>query len=189
MEPLSFLAKFFDSSWKVGFAFAIGVSITFALRLARIEPFASLDPSWFSVLAVAGVIGLSFTLVEGLILISQNLKSKNMEWGRGRARRRNAIKNLDTMTQEQALALLFLRRNNMKRFFGPCQNTLLLQLIWADLLTIDDPNFFQMSTNTYYLVPDYVWDQIDSRLDGLPTPAHAPWLPTPEQEWLRYGLN
>jgi hypothetical protein len=146
MEPLSFLAKFFDSSWKVGFAFAIGVSITFALRLARIEPFASLDPSWFSVLAVAGVIGLSFTLVEGLILISQNLKSKNMEWGRGRARRRNAIKNLDTMTQEQALALLFLRRNNMKRFFGPCHNTLLL-LIWADLLTIDDPNFFRCRQN------------------------------------------
>jgi len=34
----------------------------------------------------------------------------------------------------------------------------------AELLKIDDPNWSAYSTDTYYGVPDYVWNALGSRL-------------------------
>jgi hypothetical protein len=73
----------------------------------------------------------------------------------------------------------------MKRFYGPCQNELLLQLRMADLIDMDDPNIRLYSVNTYYRVPNYVWNAIEPLLSELPTPATPPWLPVPEEEWRR----
>jgi hypothetical protein len=61
----------------------------------------------------------------------------------------------------------------------------LYQLKIADFIAIDDPNIKPYSTKTYYQVPVYVWNAIEDHLGQLPTPAHAPWLPTPEEEWRR----
>jgi hypothetical protein len=194
MEPLSFLAKFFSSTWKVGLAFAIAAAIIFACRLARVEPFESLDQSLWGVIAVAGVVGFCLAFVEAArsatIFVSRKATSIITDYRGLHARKRNALKNLNAITEEQAKALLYLRRNEINRFYGPCQNELLGQLKKADLITIDDPSITYLSQNTYYLIPNYVWDAIEDLLAELPTPAYAPWLPSPEEEWRRrHGLN
>jgi hypothetical protein len=190
MEALAFIAKFFDSTWKVGLPFAIAASIIFAFRLAHIEPFASLDQSFWGVIAVAGVVGFCLAIVEAFIWVSLIVNPKITARGERGAKRRNAINNLSAITVEQAQALLFIKRNNMQRFLGPCLNILLHQLNAADLIDIGDKNITENSTNTYYLVPDYVWNAIEDRFGRPPTPERAPWLPTPEEEWRRkHGIG
>jgi hypothetical protein len=188
-DPLSFLAKFFGSTWKVGFAFAIAALIIFSCRRARVEPFESLDQHLWGVIAVAGLVGGCLALVEAArsatIFVNRKGSSIISEYTERHARKRNALRNLNAITEEQAKALLFLRRNETKRFLGPCQNDLLYQLKIADFIAIDDPNIKPYSTKTYYQVPVYVWNAIEDHLGQLPTPAHAPWLPTPEEEWRR----
>jgi len=66
VEPLSFIAKLFDSTWKVGLGFAIAAGLNFALRHAEIEPFKGRDLGLFGTIVIAGVVGFCLALVDGL---------------------------------------------------------------------------------------------------------------------------
>jgi hypothetical protein len=63
--------------------------------------------------------------------------------------------------------------NNWKRFPAPANNDLLYLMNQSFLLQIDDSNRTAYSVNTYYKVPDCVWDRIDS---NLPVPESPPWV-------------
>jgi hypothetical protein len=86
--------------------------------------------------------------------------------------KREAMKNLEVRQPEFSAALRFLKANNMKRFPAQANNDLLCEMSKSFLLEIDDRLY---SGNTYYEVPDYVWEVIDRIDSNLPLPERPPW--------------
>jgi hypothetical protein len=58
-------------------------------------------------------------------------------------------------------------------FPTPANNYLLYEMSKSFLLEIDEPKLKVYSDNTYYKVPDYVWDRVDG---NLPVPESPPWV-------------
>jgi hypothetical protein len=67
----------------------------------------------------------------------------------------------------------------MKRFIEPIDNALLYEMQMARLLIQDDPGWIVYARTTYYLVPEYVWSEIDNVLKDFPLPPSQPWLRHP----------
>jgi hypothetical protein len=112
----------------------------------------------------------------GVRWASAKLQQRYVAWAVRKLRKREAmknLKNLDVLQPEFSATLRFLKAKNMKRFPAPANNHLLDEMSNSFLLEIDDPKLKVYSDNTYYKVPDYVWDRIDS---NLPVPESPPWV-------------
>ncbi len=97
-----------------------------------------------------------------------------------------ALKNMAVLSPEFALALRYLKTNNAKRFLADADSSLLFRMRQAFLLKTDDPNLTAYSTQTYYVVPNYVWNAIDAHVKGVPAPPVAPWVRMPDGTgWIR----
>jgi hypothetical protein len=96
------------------------------------------------------------------------------------AAKKNSLKNVQSLTYEYAAVLRFLKSHNTKRFIAPNDNMLLSEMQKADLLIQDDLTWTPYAPTTYFLVPDYVWDEIDNVVPkDFPLPSSQPWLQHP----------
>jgi len=111
------------------------------------------------------------------------LGSRIAQHAAGRSERtkskKNALKNMQSLTYEFGAVLRFLKSHNRKRFIAPNDSTLLSEMQRAGLLIQDDPIWTLNAQTTYYLVPDYVWNEIDKVLKDFPVPPSQPWLQHP----------
>jgi hypothetical protein len=176
----SFLAKFIGATARVGATVALGALVIYALRQAGIGPFAALDGPTYQIIMSAGVIGFCGVVVDLLIAFGNGvrwawakLQQRYDAWAVRKLQKREAIKNLEVVQPDFSATLRFLKANNLKRFPAPANNDLLYLMNQSFLLQIDDSNWTAYSVNTYYKVPDCVWDRIDS---NLPVPESPPWV-------------
>jgi hypothetical protein len=152
-------------------------------------------PEWLSFLAVGEVIahnraalGIAFLLSTSALVVSairicwQNVGTPFLiffvdHWLPDIRDRRNAkklaLKNMAEPTY--AAVLRYLKVHGLRRV--PVGDSQLLHLMEKDHLLIRD---LDCSIQSYYVVPDYVWNLIDKRLENHPVPASPPWLPPPE---------
>jgi hypothetical protein len=155
---LGFLAKLIGTTARIGGAVALAALVLFILRRSGVEPFTTLDPAVYGTTIVAGIIGGCVVAVELLVVLGKWLRATIQEHLTNSAdikiKRDTALKNMDTLPEEYMLVLLFLKRNNWKRFPDRVDNSLLFHMRHAFLLEIDDPNYGMYSINTYYMVPD-----------------------------------
>jgi hypothetical protein len=177
MDALSFIAKFIGVTARVGATFALGALVIYALRRAGIEPFASLDVLTYQIVISAGVIGFCGVVVDLLIagkgVLWAGARQRYEAWALRNLHKREAMKNLEALVPEYSATLRFLRAKNMKRILAPARNELLCEMTKSFLLEIDDANLTGL--NTYYKVPDYVWEVIDRIDSDLPVPKWPPW--------------
>ena len=147
--------------------------VIYALRRAGIELFVASDVLAYQILISAGVIGFCVVVVEGVRWAWAKLQQRYDAWAVRKLQKREAIKNLEVLPPDFSATLRFLKANNWKRFPAPANNDLLYLMNQSFLLQIDDSNWTAYSVNTYYKVPDCVWDRIDS---NLPVPESPPWV-------------
>jgi hypothetical protein len=162
---------------RIGGAVALAALVLFILRRSGVEPFTTLDPAVYGITIVAGIIGGCVVVVELLVALGKWLRAKIQKHLTNSAditiKRDTALKNIETLQEEYMVVLLFLKRNNWKRFPARVDNSLLFHMRNAFLLEIDDQNYGMYSITTYYMVPDYVWERIDA-IDAL---AGGPVIP------------
>jgi hypothetical protein len=179
MDALGFLAKLIGTTARIGVVIFLAALVLLILRRSGFEPVTTLDPAVYSIAIVAGIIGGCVVVVEVLIVFGKWLRDKVQEHLKNSAdikiRRDTALKNMQTLLDEYLVVLLFLKRNNWKRFPAPADNSLLFLMRKAFLLEIDDPNYSFYSITTYYVVPDYVWERIDALAVGRAAPQSPPW--------------
>jgi hypothetical protein len=179
IDALGFLAKLIGTTARIGGAVALAALALFILRRSGVEPFTTLDPAVYSITIVAGIIGGCVVIVELFVVFGKWSGAKIQAHLNNSAdfkmKRDTAIKNMQTLLDEYLMILLFLKRNNWKRFPAPRDNELLFLMRNAFLLEIDDPNYSFYSITTYYVVPDYVWERIDALAVGRVTPQNPPW--------------
>jgi hypothetical protein len=77
-----------------------------------------------------------------------------------RENRKAALKNLQTLRPEFVPTLRYLKANNLKRFSAaaPWRNIILREMVQSFLIEIDDPSYQPNMSDTYYSVPNYVWE-------------------------------
>jgi hypothetical protein len=187
LDLLSFLAKLIGTTARVGAAFALLAAVTYVCRKAGIDVFAALPDGLYQAIVVAGLLGAAIVLVEFVIQVGRGLRQigkwiakKNRTRRRHAVERQTAIKNMEVLTPEFALVLRYLKSNNVKRFCAKANNDLLYRMSRAFLLKIDDPNWSAYSVETFYAVPEYVWNVIDRHLAELPSPPNPPWIRLPD---------
>lgn len=193
LEPLSFIAKMIGVTARVGGAFALAALAVYWLRNGGVEPFAGLDAGIYQIVVVGGLIGAGTVGVELLVHIWKGCVwlcarvAANIAASKARHERKElSLKNLHVLTREQADALFFMRRNNLRRFPGRTDNRLLFQLWQACLLEIDDANFSVYSGETYFTIPQHIWDLLEevARQWGTPIPSTPPWIQ--QHSWMGY---
>ena len=187
MDALGFLAKLIGTTARIGGAFALAALVLFILRRSGVEPLTTLDPAVYGITIVAGIIGGCVVVIELFVVLVEWLRAKIQEHLKNSAdftmKRDTALKNMQTIIEEYMVVLLFLKRNNWKRFPATADNSLLFNMSNAFLLEIDDPNYRFYSAITYYMVPDYVWERIDAA--GRVIPQEPPWIEKPSpQAWM-----
>jgi hypothetical protein len=193
VDPLTFIAKLIGATARVGGAIALAAIVVYVGRRAGLGFFVGLNGSIYQGIEVAGLVGACIVAVELIIAAGKALRWIGRKLSAAIARqaeRRNqralALRNMEALTPPFALTLKFLKSQGLKRFPAQADNDLLFQMRQAFLLTTDDPNLTPYSTQTYYLVPDYVWDAIDTYASDIRPPPHAPWIRLPDpQGWMR----
>jgi hypothetical protein len=175
VDPLAFISKLLGITWKVGAAIAAVAAVIYYGRQQGISIFFNLNDKLFKTIIVAGLIGAVIVSIDLLVafarlvllLVSRILQHKA---------NKTALKNMQSLTREFAEVLRFLKSNNAKRFIAPNDNALLSEMQMAGLLIQDDPDWTVYARTTYYLVPEYVWNEIDNVLKDFPLPPSQPWL-------------
>ena len=182
MDPLTLISKVIEATGRVGAAFALAAGVVYVGRRSGVEFFTGLDSTVYQTVVLAGLDGAGTVAVELAIALWVRLRAKAARsytaFSQTRTRKRTAIKNMNALIPEYAEVLRFLKSNNAKRFPANADSQLLHLMQDACLLEIDDPNWSLYSVTTYYLVPDYVWNEIDARLKSYPVPQSAPWIRT-----------
>ena len=165
---------------------ALAAISVYAGRRAGIGFFVRLNESIFQGIMIAGLVGACIVVVDLVIVvgrgsrwISSKISGHLAVMAEHRNERRSALKNMAVLTPEFALTLRFLKSQGLKRFRAEADSSLLFQMRQAFLLKTDDPNLTAYSIQTYYLVPDYVWNAIDVYLKDMQPPPVAPWLRLP----------
>ncbi len=188
MDPFSFIAKLIGATARVGGAIALAAAVVFFGRRVGVGFFVDVNESIYQAIVIAGLIGACIVVVELVIVGGKGIRWIGSKVSGGlaamaerRNERRTALKNMAALTPQFAMTLRFLKSQNLKRFPAEADNSLLFQMRQAFLLKTDDPNLTAYSTQTYYLVPDYVWDAIESYLKDLPVPPVAPWVQLPDR--------
>jgi hypothetical protein len=172
-SQFSFLAKFIGAPARVSAPFALAALVICALRRAGVELFVASDVLAYQILISAGVIGFCVCVVEGVRWAWAKLQRRYNAWAVRKLHRREAMKNLEALPPEFSDALRFLKAKNIKRFPEQANNGLLCEMSKAFLLEINDRLY---SGNTYYEVPDCVWEKIDRIDSNLPVPKSPPWV-------------
>jgi hypothetical protein len=192
MDPLAFIGKVINATARVGGAIALAAIAVYLCRRAGVGFFVNLDKAVYQSIIMAGLVGACIVAVDliiaigkGMQWISRKLSARMAQGAERRNERRLALKNMAVLTPPFALALRYLKSQGLKRFPADADNPLLFQMRQAFLLTTDDPNLTPYSTQTYYVVPDYVWNAIDVYVKDLPPPPLAPWIKLPNsQGWM-----
>ncbi|MHB8886597.1 MAG: hypothetical protein ACYC5H_16240 [Methylovirgula sp.] len=177
MDLFAFLAKTLGATARMGFAIALAALILWLGRRAKIDFFVTLDPVIFSAMIVAGIVGgcivvaeLTFSLIafgkNCLVILLPILMEKHNEKG-------IALKNLKCLTDTQAATLLYLKANNLRRFRASATNEL-LHIMTKDALLSSASHTYSAS-QTYYVVPNYVWNKVEKHLRNRKVPEHPPW--------------
>lgn len=187
LDVLSFIAKLIGATARVGAAVALLAGVIYVGRNAGIEFFVALPEGLYQTIVVAGLFGAFIVLVELVIQVGKGFRhigkwiiEKNRTRHSHAVERQTALKNMQVLTPEFALVLRYLKSNDMKRISAKANNDLLYRMSRAFLLKIDDPNWSAYSVDTYYAVPDYVWNVIDHHLAKLPPPPSPPWIRLPD---------
>jgi hypothetical protein len=188
----AFLAKI-GTTARVGAVIALCALLVAILRWMNVEPLASIDKSIYGIIVAAGIFGFCAVVVEFTIWISGVVKKAFLYgmrlWEVRAQRKRNreaALKNLQILPPEFLVAFSYLKANNKRRFLapGPARNAVLRDMVRSFLIEIDDPNFQPTACNTYYSVPDHVWDGVERAVDfrSIHVPEEEPWL-LPRSRW------
>jgi hypothetical protein len=184
MDALTFVAKFIGGTARVGAGIAFAAIVVFFGRRYNVEFFGTLDSTIYQAIVVAGLIGGGLVFVDIIIAIGRFIR-----WASGKAsgyfakrsrqreKERVALRNMAALTPAFASTLKFLKLRGMKRFPASASNSFLGQMQRSLLLEIDDPNYSPVySRQTYYAVPNYVWNAIDRSTRQVPEPPIEPWF-------------
>jgi hypothetical protein len=170
MDALGFLAKLIGTTARIGGAVALAALVLFIFRRSGVEPFTTLDPAVYGITIVAGIIGGCVVVVEFFVVFGKwsgaKIQAHLKTSADAKIKRDTALKNMQSISEEYIVVLLFLKGNNWKRFPAPTRNLLLFYMMKAFLLERDDPSYVVNSVTTYYMVPDYVWERIDALAGG-----------------------
>jgi hypothetical protein len=179
LDPLTFIAKALGGTAVIGLGLAFAAFVFWAGRRANIDFFVGLDPKIYQSVIAAGIVGgcivAAKIVTSAVTFASSKLKTVLAGHLERRVARRTALKNLNSLPQEFAAALRFVKTNNLQRFGAPGDNDLLYLMRQAHLMEIDDPNWSAFAVHTYYVVPNHVWREIDKRLKDFPVRARPPW--------------
>jgi hypothetical protein len=175
VDLLAFISKLLGVTGKVGAAAAAVAAVIYYSRQQGISIFFNLNDKLFQTIIVAGLIGAAIVATDLLVAFARFLRLLVS----GISQHKTALKNMQSLTSEFAEVLRFLKSNNVKRFIAPNDNALLSEMRMAGLLIQDDPDWTVYARTTYYLVPDYVWNEIDNSLKDFPLPPSQPWLRHP----------
>jgi hypothetical protein len=187
VDPLSFIAKFIGVPARVGAVIAVAALAIYGLRRAGFEPFASMEPTIYQTVAVAGVIGAAMVATAILLALREPVESSWSKWRKHRINKEHAQKNMELLTPQYADALRYAKANNLKRFAANPRHPLVNAMCDANLIEIDDPNYSYNATLSYFVVPKHVWKAIDKIEPGLkagPIPRSAPWEQASGQTWM-----
>jgi len=185
MDPFILISKMIGVTARIGAAIALGALALLILRRMSAEPFINIDASTYGTILTAGIIGACTVLVEFIIAIWGGFKKILLAYleaqVESRQKRKAALKNLQTARADFVETLRFLQARNLKRFLAPAptKSELLYRMEQSFLIEIDDPNYGAYASETYYRVPDYVWDWMESEpaYRKMPLPQREPWLP------------
>jgi hypothetical protein len=195
---LAFVAKTIGTTARVGASIALGALVVAILRGMNVEPLASIDKPIYGAIVAAGILGACTVVVEFIIVFGGVIKQVILQVGiplvatkvqRGR-NRKAALKNLQTPRPEFVPTLRYLKANNLKRFSAaaPWRNIILREMVESFLIEIDDPSYQPNISDTYYSVPNYVWEwveRVEPDYQSRPVPEDAPWkYPKSRQESL-----
>jgi hypothetical protein len=170
-SPFSFLAKFIGAPARVSAPFALAALVIYALRRPGVELVASDSPT-YQIIMWVGVIGFCVCVVELVRWAWAKLQRRYEAWAVRKLHKCEAMKNLEVLPPDFSATLRYLKAKNMKRFPEQANNDLLCVMSKSFLLEIDDRLY---SSNTYYEVPDCVWEKIDRIDSNLPVPKSPPW--------------
>lgn len=173
-DPVSLIIKALDATSRVGFALAILGAVVYAGRRAGIAEFTALEPTIHHPVIVAGMFGACLTtasLVYGAkspvawiwSSLSDGRKTKRL----AKLRKSTALKNVEMLPPQYVQFLCLAKASNNQRFFGVVDGSY-ASLIDACLIEIDDPFYDEHSFETWYKIPDYVWDKIILPGTGAP---------------------
>ncbi len=116
MDALSFLAKFFDVTARVGAAFALAAAVLYLGRVAGVEFFKALDPVLYQAIVVAGIVGACSVAVDMLIALRKFFS----RWLKERTERRrgwtDALENIQTLDKDRLLLLYGALAGSQQRF-------------------------------------------------------------------------
>jgi hypothetical protein len=116
VDALSFLAKFFDVTARVGAAFALAAAILYFGRVAGVEFFKGLDPVLYQTIVVAGIVGACTIVVEMSVALGKSFS----RWLKERVERRResteALENIQTLDKNHLLLLYRTLAGSQRRF-------------------------------------------------------------------------
>ena len=184
MNILDLIGKFIGVSARVGGVFALAAVSIYAGKQHGVKPFATLDPVVYQAVMVLGVVGLCAVFVEvglaawkGVGRITEKVR-KHLNHRRAvQLKQETGLKNLASLSPEQMLSLFWLKKGGVQRFQDSANNPVLMQMVNAFLLEIDDPGYNWKSTTTYFRVPSHIWTVLDNAPDlgTVRLPPDPPW--------------
>jgi len=163
---------------RIGLVLAIAAGALVYLRSAGIETVMSIPAEYVHYSILAGLVGATAATLSfgGQLLqwIRGKLRSNRERYERGIA----GINNLSNGYREYQDVMAYLYANDIRRFAGRRDNSLLSKMAIACILEIDDPPGSFYSNDTFFVVPSHIWEFLDKHSEQLrrrPVPESAPW--------------
>ena len=151
METLAFIAKLFHATTRVGAAVAIAALVVYLGRRAGINFFVDLNENIFQTLVVAGIVGGAMVAVELVLAfgrflrwIGSNIETSIRKYVQHKRVKRNALKKHekpDARVRSGIAAMFGSKGLLVAVYIARVDSQLLWQMVNANLLKIDDPNW------------------------------------------------
>lgn len=185
MDFPQFFTKLFSTSRSLGLSLAVAAYTSLFFRHENIWPWTLISDPNAEYIVVAGTCGAAAFVLSVLTSVwnwatalAGKVHSRWLRQKKANERRAVGLKNLQSMYPVYADTLYYLLCNGIKRFPEKTRNRVLNNMWVACLLERDDPpHEIYGITETYYVVPDYIWDQAETIFSGYnsPLPSSPPW--------------
>ncbi len=178
-------------SGRLGFSFAAMALALYVLRLYEVAPFKDIPDSAVHAIALTGLWGAVVAILDAAIAfgswvskgVGRKLRSNKEKYDRSIAGLNNLLNGYSEYMD--VVAFLYLKRT--KRFTGKRNNRLLMQMVSTCILEVDDPPNNSFPRDTFYVVPDHIWEFLakhEAELKQRKFSISPPWKNHDPDSWL-----
>jgi hypothetical protein len=172
---------------RIGLVLAVAAGALVYFRSIGVEAVAAIPEAYVHYSILGGLVGGAAAALSLIAHVSAWAWRKAKANGRKFKKSIVGIENLNSGYKEYLDVVHYLYVNDIRRFAGRRDNSLLSSMVTACILEIDDPPGAYYSNETYFVVPSLIWKHIKrnaTQLQGRPVPQTAPWKTFERRGWI-----